>query len=107
MSQVIEVTDASFASVVLKADKPAMVDYWADWCAPCKKLAPVIEELAREYSDKVTFATIDTNTNPVTATQQGVMGLPTIQLFDHGQVVKQFTGAKTKSQLLKALADYL
>jgi thioredoxin 1 len=107
MGAVTAVTDATFADVVLKAGKPVVVDYWADWCAPCKQLSPIIEELAGELGDKVTFVKMDTNTNTETPLQQGIMSLPTIQVFVGGEVVKQFVGAKPKATFVKALDEYL
>lgn len=107
MSNVADVTDATFNDLVLKSSKPVLIDYWADWCAPCKQLSPIIDELARDHGDKVTFLKMDTNTSTQVPTQQGVLGLPTIQVFVGGEVVKSFTGAKPKSVLLKALEEYL
>lgn len=107
MANVADVTDASFDELVLKSSKPVVIDYWADWCAPCKQLSPIIEELAREHGDRVTFLKMDTNTNPQVPVQQGVLGLPTIQVFVGGEVVKSFQGGKTKATLLKAIEEYL
>ena len=107
MSEVIDVTDATFAAEVLSSDKPTLVDYWADWCSPCKQIAPIIDELAAEYGDKVTFVKLDTNSNPQVPAQQGIMGLPTLQLFVDGTVVTSMTGGKTKASLIRALEDYL
>lgn len=107
MSAVAEVTDATFDAQVLKSAKPVLVDYWADWCAPCKQLSPIIDELARTHGDKVTFVKMDTVENTKVATQQGILSLPTIQIFVDGAVAKQFVGAKTKSALLKAIEEYL
>jgi thioredoxin 1 len=107
MANVADVTDATFGELVLKSTKPVVIDYWADWCAPCKQLSPIIDELANEHGDKVTFLKMDTNTSTQVPTQQGVLGLPTIQVFVGGQVVKSLTGAKPKSVLLKAIAEYL
>jgi len=107
MAAVADVTDATFTDLVLKSSKPVVIDYWADWCAPCKQLSPIIEELARDYVDKVTFLKMDTNTSTQVPTQQGVLGLPTIQVFVGGEVVKSFTGAKPKSVLLRAIEEYL
>ena len=107
MSNVADVTDATFNDLVLKSSKPVVIDYWADWCAPCKQLSPIIDELARDYGDKITFLKMDTNTSTQVPTQQGVLGLPTIQVFVGGEVVKSFTGAKPKSVLLRALEEYL
>lgn len=107
MGVVTEVTDATFEAQVLKSPKPVMVDYWADWCAPCKQIAPIIDELARTYGDKVTFVKLDTNANPNTPAQMGIMGLPTLQVFVGGTVVKSMTGGKTKAALIRAIEEYL
>ncbi|HRA75991.1 MAG TPA: thioredoxin domain-containing protein [Propionicimonas sp.] len=107
MAAVEDVTDATFAQLVLKSPKPVLVDYWADWCAPCKQLSPIIAELAREHGDKVTFYALDTNVNTQTPVSYGVLGLPTIQIFVGGEVVKSFQGGKTKAALLRALEEYL
>jgi len=107
MSNVADVTDATFNDLVVRSPKPVVIDYWADWCAPCKQLSPIIDELARDYGDKITFLKMDTNTSTQVPTQQGVLGLPTIQVFVGGEVVKSFTGAKPKSVLLRALEEYL
>ena len=107
MAAVADVTDETFESVVLKSDKPVVVDYWADWCGPCKQVGPIIEELATQHGDKVTFVKMDTNSNPVTPANNHVLGLPTIQVYVGGEVVKAFKGAKSKSTLLKALEEYL
>ena len=76
MGAVSEVTDSTFDEVVIKSDKPVLVDFWADWCGPCKQVAPIIEELARTHGDKVTFVKMDTNTNPITPANNHVLGLP-------------------------------
>lgn len=107
MSNVTEVTDATFTEVVVNASKPVLVDYWADWCSPCKQLAPIIDELAAEHGDKVTFVKLDTNANPNVPTQQGVLSLPTLQVWHGGQVVKSLNGARSKGALLKALDEYI
>jgi thioredoxin 1 len=107
MSEVATVTDATFEELVIKAGKPVLIDYWADWCAPCRQLSPIIDELAREYGDKITFLKMDTNVNPKTPVRYGVLGLPTIQVFVGGEVAKSFQGGKTKGMLVRALAEYL
>jgi thioredoxin 1 len=107
MSEVTEVTDATFEELVLKSGKPVMIDYWADWCAPCRQLSPIVDELAKQYGDKITFLKLDTNTNPDTPTRYGVLGLPTLQLFVKGEVVNSMTGGKTKASIIKSLAEYL
>ena len=81
MGAVNEVTDADFDEVVLRSDKPVVVDFWADWCGPCKQVAPIIEELATTHGDRVRFVKMDTNTNPVTPANNHVLGLPTIQVY--------------------------
>lgn len=107
MAAVTDVTDATFTAEVLKSPIPVLVDYWADWCAPCKQLSPILDELARDHGDKVKFVKLDTNVNTVTPVNYGVMGLPTLQLFVGGEVVKSLTGAKPKSVLLRTLEEYL
>jgi thioredoxin 1 len=107
MGAVSDVTDATFEEMVLKSDKPVVVDYWADWCGPCKQVEPIIEELARSHGDRVSFVKMDTNTNPVTPANNYVLGLPTIQVYYRGELVKAFKGAKSKSVLLGAIEEYL
>ncbi len=107
MANVTAVTDETFESKVIRASKPVLVDYWADWCAPCRQIAPIIEELAGEFGDRIDFYALDTNTNPRIPTEQGVLGLPTIQIFSGGELVKSFTGGKTKAALLKALDEFI
>ena len=107
MGSVAEVTDATFAQLVLASPKPVLVDYWADWCSPCKQIAPIIEELARDYGDRITFLKLDTNDNPDVPAREGIMGLPTLQVFVGGEVVASLTGGKTKSALIRALEPYL
>ena len=101
---VTAVTDATFADEVLKSSKPVLVDYWADWCSPCKQLSPIIEELSNEYGD-VKFVKVDTNSNPNLATDQGVLSLPTLQFFQGGRVAKSLSGGKTKNALKKAIDE--
>lgn len=104
---VAAVTDATFTDEVLKSSKPVLVDYWADWCAPCKQIAPIIDELDREYGDRITFLKLDTNDNPSTPMNYGIMSIPTLQLFVNGEVVQSLTGSKSKGAILKALDAYL
>ena len=107
MAEVNAVTDDTFESLVVKATKPVLVDYWADWCAPCRQIAPIIDELAGEFGDRMGFYMLDTNTNPRVPTEQGVLGLPTIQIFSGGEVVKSFTGGKTKAALIRAIEEFI
>jgi thioredoxin 1 len=103
----VTVTDASFADSVLTSEKTVVVDFWATWCGPCRMVAPVLEELASEHSDKITVAKLDVDANPATARDYSIMSIPTMIVFKDGQPVKQIVGAKPKAALLKDLADYL
>lgn len=107
MAEVSAVTDDTFDSLVVRASKPVLVDYWADWCAPCRQISPIIDELAGEFGDRMGFYKLDTNVNPRVPTEQGVLGLPTIQIFSGGQVVKSFTGGKTKAALIRAIEEFI
>ena len=101
------VTDSSFQSDVLEADKPVLVDFWADWCGPCKMIAPALEEISEELSDKVTIAKMDIMENPDTPGQMGVRGIPYLVLFKNGQPTAQLQGATPKSQLKQWLEGEL
>jgi thioredoxin 1 len=93
------VTDASFATDVIASDKPVLVDFWADWCGPCKMIAPALEEISEELADKVTIAKVDIMENTATASQFGVQSIPLMVLFKDGKPVAQKLGAAPKSQL--------
>ena len=93
------VTDQSFASDVLGADKPVLVDFWAEWCGPCKMIAPALDELSQTMGDKVTIAKLNIDENPDTPGKYGVRGIPTMLLFKNGEPVAQKVGALPKSQL--------
>ena len=93
------VTDASFTAEVLESDKPVLVDFWADWCGPCKMIAPALEEIAEELGDKVSIAKVDIMENTDTASKFGVQSIPLLILFKDGQPVAQKLGAAPKSQL--------
>ena len=93
------VTDASFQSDVLESDKPVLVDFWAEWCGPCRMIGPALEEISEELSDKLTIAKINIDENPETPGQFGVRGIPTMILFKNGQAAAQKVGAAPKGQL--------
>ncbi|NKY97112.1 MULTISPECIES: thioredoxin [Nocardiopsis] len=107
MSAVKHVTDATFKEEVLSSDKPVLVDFWADWCGPCKQMAPVLDKLAEEYGDKIEVVKINTDKNPETPRSYNVLSLPTMNLYKDGEVVKQIIGAKPKRLLEKELAEFL
>lgn len=107
MSHVIEVTDATFESVVVKSSTPVLVDYWADWCAPCKRLSPVIDGLASDYRGRVAFAKVDTNVNRRVAVDQAVLSLPTIQMWRDGRLVGRLQGGQSRRALVRALDKWL
>ena len=96
---VVEFTDGNFDAEVLKADVPVLVDFWATWCAPCKAIAPLIEELSETYAGKIKIGKVNVDENPATPGQYGVRGIPTMILFKGGQVVDQLVGAVPKNQL--------
>ena len=93
------VTDASFQSDVLEADKPVLVDFWAEWCGPCRMIAPALEEISAEMGDKLTIAKVNIDENPEAPGKYGVRGIPTMLLFKNGEVVAQKVGAAPKSQI--------
>ncbi|MFF0541435.1 thioredoxin [Nocardia thailandica] len=99
----VTVTDASFADDVLLSEKPVLVDFWADWCGPCKMVAPVLEEIAGTHADKLTVAKVDVDANPGTARDYEILSLPTMMLFRGGKPVKTIVGAKGKAALLREL----
>jgi thioredoxin 1 len=106
MSATKTVTDASFADDVLLSDKPVIVDFWAEWCGPCRMIAPILEEVAADH-DEIVVAKLNVDENPSTAAQYGVTSIPTMNVFSGGKVVKQIIGAKPKAALLADLSDYL
>ncbi len=107
MADMKVVTDDSFAADVLGADKPVLVDFWAEWCGPCRQVHPILEELNEAHGDKVSFVKMNVDENPVTPAQYRVTGIPTLNVYHKGELVKQIVGARPKSFLLKELADFI
>lgn len=107
MASTRTVTDATFADEVLESSRPVLVDFWAEWCGPCKMVAPVLEEIAREHGDKISVVKLNVDENPQTARTYAVMSIPTLSVFSGGEVVKTIIGAKPKAMLLKDLEKFL
>ena len=98
-SKILQVTDDSFEQEVLNSDTPVLVDYWAEWCGPCKMIAPILEELAEEYSDKLKLVKLNVDDNQQTPPKYGIRGIPTLMIFKGGNVEATKVGAMSKSQL--------
>jgi thioredoxin 1 len=97
------VTDATFADQVLSSDLPVLVDFWAEWCPPCHRLAPVLDELATEYEGRARIVKLDADANPETVRAYGILSMPTLSMFRNGQLVSQVVGARPKSKLREQL----
>lgn len=104
---VLHVSDNDFNDKVLKASVPVLVDYWAEWCGPCKMIAPILDEIAKDYAGKITVAKLNIDDNPATPQHYGVRGIPTLMLFIDGEVEGTKVGAMTKSQLAAFIDNYI
>ena len=107
MSNVPPVTDGDFEATVLKSDKPTLVDFWAEWCGPCRQVDPIIDEIAGEHGDKMNFVKMNVDENPVTPANYRVTGIPAIKVYQGGEVVKEIVGARPKAFILNELAEYI
>jgi thioredoxin 1 len=103
MAESLKVDDKSFKDVVIEAKMPVLVDFWAPWCAPCRSIAPVVDELAGEYAGRVSFAKVNVDDNPRVATEYGVRSIPTLLIFKDGKPLTQIVGLRPKAELKKQL----
>ena len=107
MAHPVAVTDSEFQELVLKSETPVLVDFWADWCAPCKMIAPIVEELAEEYDGQIVFAKVDVDSSPLTAAESGIRSIPTLLVFKDGSPVDQVVGEVPKAVLKQRLDSAL
>lgn len=107
MSQVLEVNDANFSTEVLQADLPVLVDFWAPWCGPCRMVAPIVEEIAQEFSGKLKVVKLNTDDSPRTAINYNILSIPTLMLFKGGKPVEQIVGAQPKAAILGKITPHL
>jgi thioredoxin 1 len=104
---IVYTSDAEFDNDVLQSDKPVLLDFWAEWCGPCKMIAPILDDIASEYGGQVKIAKLNIDENPLTPPKYGIRGIPTLMLFKNGSVEAQKVGAMSKSQLTEFLDSHL
>ena len=102
-----DVTTASFQADVLDSEKPVLVDFWAEWCGPCRMVSPILDQIGEEYADKITIVKVNVDNEPALAQQYGITGIPALQVFKGGQLVKSMVGAKPKQILVNDLNEFL
>lgn len=107
MSEPTPVDDSNFDQIVLQAKTPVLVDFWAEWCGPCRMVAPIVEELAGEYEGRVNFTKLDVDQNPKTASKYGIMSIPTLLIFKDGNPITNIVGFRPKAELKRSLDDVL
>ncbi len=107
MAEIVDVSDQNFEEEILRSDKPVIIDFWAEWCAPCKQITPILKDLAEEYGDRVKVVKMDIDANPKTPGDYGIRAIPTILSFKDGKVVEQLQGARPKADFEAAIKKVL